>query len=310
MIVTLNDTTASKIGGAIVEARRTVGSGSGLVHTLICICDSSHFDAAFEAARDAARQHPSRLLMVVTTRSRKDKLDAEVHASEGTPGDVIVLRFSGAMAKRPASVILPLLLSDSPVIAWWPFSGPDNLASDPIGALADRRITDSAADKDPCKALIRRAAHLTEGGSDLCWARTTSWRALAAAALDQHPATVKFARVESAAGNAPAMLLAAWLGLRLGVPVERVTTDVPGISAIVMSTSGGDIEIRRRSGRYAVYRIPGEPARGVALDRREVQMLIGEELRRLGPDKVFTAVMAEIHDGAGRISLTNDRDES
>ena len=36
MIVTLNDTTASKIGGAIVEARRTVGSGSGLVHTLIC----------------------------------------------------------------------------------------------------------------------------------------------------------------------------------------------------------------------------------------------------------------------------------
>ena len=98
MIVTLNDTTASKIGGAIVEARRTVGSGSGLVHTLICICDSSHFDAAFEAARDAARQHPSRLLMVVTTRSRKDKLDAEVHAGEGTPGDVIVLRFSGAMA--------------------------------------------------------------------------------------------------------------------------------------------------------------------------------------------------------------------
>lgn len=257
MIVTLNDTTASKIGGAIVEARRTVGSGSGLVHTLICICDSSHFDAAFEAARDAARQHPSRLLMVVTTRSRKDKLDAEVHAGEGTPGDVIVLRFSGAMAKRPASVILPLLLSDSPVIAWWPFSGPDDLASDPIGALADRRITDSAADKDPCKALIRRAAHLTEGDSDLCWARTTSWRALAAAALDQHPATVKFARVESAAGNAPAMLLAAWLGLRLGVPVERVTTDAPGISAIVMSTSGGDIEIRRRSGRYAAYRIPG-----------------------------------------------------
>ena len=310
MIITLNDITASKIGAAIVEARRTVGSGSGLVHTLICICDSSHFDAAFEAARDAARQHPSRLLMVVTTRSRKDKLDAEVHAGEGTPGDIIVLRLSGAMAKRPASVILPLLLSDSPVIAWWPFTGPDNLAADPIGALADRRITDSAADKDPCKALIHRAAHLTEGDSDLCWARTTGWRALAAAALDQHPATVKSARVESAANNAPAMLLAAWLRLRLHVPVEQVTTDAPGICAIVMSTSGGDIEIRRRSGRYAVYRIPGEPARGVALDRREVQMLIGEELRRLGPDKVFTTVMTEIHDGAGHIWSMNNGGES
>ena len=310
MIITLNDTTASKIGAAIVEARRTVGSGSGLVHTLICICDSSHFDAAFDAARDAARQHPSRLLMVVTTRSRKDKLDAEVHAGEGTPGDVIVLRLSGAMAKRPASVILPLLLPDSPVIAWWPFSGPDDLASDPIGALADRRITDSAADKDPCKALTRRAAHLTEGDSDLCWARTTGWRALAAAALDQHPVTVKFARVESAADNAPAMLLAAWLGLRLGVQVERAASDAPGISAIIMATAGGDIEIRRRSGRYAVYRIPGEPARGVALDRRNVQMLIGEELRRLGPDDAFTTVMAEIHDGADRISSTSDEDGS
>ena len=310
MIVTLSDTTASTIGAAIVDARRTVGSGSGLVHTLICICDSSHFDAAFDAARDAARQHPSRLLMVVTTRSRKDKLDAEVHAGEGTPGDVIVLRLSGAMAKRPASVILPLLLPDSPVIAWWPFSGPDDLASDPIGALADRRITDSAADKDPCKALTRRAAHLTEGDSDLCWARTTGWRALAAAALDQHPVTVKFARVESAADNAPAMLLAAWLGLRLGVQVERAASDAPGISAIIMATAGGDIEIRRRSGRYAVYRIPGEPARGVALDRRNVQMLIGEELRRLGPDDAFTTVMAEIHDGADRISSTSDEDGS
>ena len=310
MIVTLSDTTASTIGAAIVDARRTVGSGSGLVHTLICICDSSHFDAAFDAARDAARQHPSRLLMVVTTRSRKDKLDAEVHAGEGTPGDVIVLRLSGAMAKRPASVILPLLLPDSPVIAWWPFSGPDDLASDPIGALADRRITDTTADKDPCKALTRRAAHLTEGDSDLCWARTTGWRALAAAALDQHPVTVKFARVESAADNAPAMLLAAWLGLRLGVQVERAASDAPGISAIIMATAGGDIEIRRRSGRYAVYRIPGEPARGVALDRRNVQMLIGEELRRLGPDDAFTTVMAEIHDGADRISSTSDEDGS
>ena len=122
-------------------------------------------------------------------------------------------------------------------------------------------------------------------------------------------ATVRAARVESAADNAPAMLLAAWLGLQLGVPVERVSTDAPGISAIVMSTSGGDIEIRRRSGRYAVYRIPGEPARGVALDRREVQMLIGEELRRLDSDEVFTAVMAEIHDGAGRVSSTSDGDE-
>lgn len=305
MIVTLNDTTASRIGATIVDARRRLGSGSGLVHTLVCLCDSAHFEAAFEIARDAARQHPSRLLMVVTTRSRKDRLDAEVHAGEGTPGDVIVLRVSGAVAKHPESVVLPLLLPDSPAIAWWPFDAPDDLASDPVGALAVRRITDSMAAKDPCRELLRRAAHLTPGDSDLSWARTTSWRALATAALDQHPATVHRARVEAAPGNAPAMLLAQWLAWRLDVPVERVESDAPGISTLVMTTSGGDIEIRRRSGRYAVYRIPGEPARGVALDRRSIKLLMGEELRRLDPDEIFGEVMAHLHRDSGRTSREN-----
>ena len=39
-------------------------------------------------------------------------------------------------------------------------------------------------------------------------------------------------------------------------------------------------------------------------------MLIGEELRRLGPDKVFTTVMTEIHDGAGHIWSMNNGGES
>jgi len=47
----------------------------------------------------------------------------------------------------------------------------------------------------------------------------------------------------------------------------------------------------------------------VALDRREIQMLIGEELRRLDSDEAFTAVMAEVHDGAGRVSSTSEGDE-
>ena len=41
--------------------------------------------------------------------------------------------------------MLPLLLPDSPVAIWWPTSAPADTAADPLGALAQRRITDSAA---------------------------------------------------------------------------------------------------------------------------------------------------------------------
>ena len=48
------------------------------------------------------------------------------------------------MIKHPDSVVLPLLLPDSPVVVWWPTEAPADPAEDPLGKLAQRRITDSA----------------------------------------------------------------------------------------------------------------------------------------------------------------------
>ncbi len=300
MIVTLNDTTAADINAALIETHRGIG-GSALVHTLITICDSSHYETVLTDAVDAAREHPARVLMVVHTKARGTRLDAEIQAGETTPGDVIVLRMSGDIAAHPDSVVLPLLLPDSPVIAWWPYDAPKDLASDSIGRLATRRISDSAADADPCEALRVRAAHMSPGDSDLCWARLTSWRALAAAALDQHPSLVHAARVEADPSNGPTSLLTAWLALKLGVPVAREDVRGPGgITSLALTTAAGDIEIRRINGRSAVYRIPGEPARGVALDRRSIGEVMAEELRRLDPDPVQAEVMEALRRGVGQ----------
>ena len=40
--------------------------------------------------------------------------------------------------KHPESVVLPLLLPDSPVAVWWPADHPPDPAEDPLGRLAQR----------------------------------------------------------------------------------------------------------------------------------------------------------------------------
>ena len=125
MIISLNDTTSAKISAGLLRARRSSGSpAQGMVLTLIIVCDESEYARAMEASMAAGREHPSRILLVVTAGGRIASLDAEVHIGEGTPGEVVVIRMRGAVAAHPASVIRPLLLPDSPVVIWWPGKAP------------------------------------------------------------------------------------------------------------------------------------------------------------------------------------------
>ena len=83
-------------------------------------------------------------------------------------------------------VVIPLLLPDTPIVVWWPYTAPVNPAEDPLGSIAQQRITDSQ--KDPLvDALYNRRNSYTDGDSDLAWARITPWRGVVASALDQPP---------------------------------------------------------------------------------------------------------------------------
>jgi len=89
MIIALDDTTSSKISSELLRARRTAGSpAQGMVLTMIIVCDESEYASAMEASMAAGREHPSRILLVVTAGGRNASLDAEVHIGEGTPGEV------------------------------------------------------------------------------------------------------------------------------------------------------------------------------------------------------------------------------
>ena len=64
----------------LLRARRRMGSpAQGMVLTLIVVCDESEYSSALEASMAAGREHPSRILLVVTAAGRHASLDAEVH---------------------------------------------------------------------------------------------------------------------------------------------------------------------------------------------------------------------------------------
>ncbi len=294
MIKTLKDTTTSDIQAAVTEARQRLGATSGLVFTLCVVADLRDFTSVLASCIEAGREHPSRIILVTDGTAKADRLDAEVHLGEDVPGEIIILRFQGELQHHRETVVLPLLLPDSPVLAWWPGTAPASLAEDPVGSLASRRISDSMRAADPIGALAVRAANLAAGDTDLTWTRLTPWRALLAASLDQIPAKVARVVVGAEQGNAAGVLLAAWLDDRLRCEVITEPTAGPGITSVVMTTHAGNISITRQDGKVAAFTAPDTPSRTVVLRRRSTSQLITEELRRLDADDILASAMARL----------------
>ncbi|MEU2116426.1 glucose-6-phosphate dehydrogenase assembly protein OpcA [Streptomyces sp. NPDC016459] len=299
MKIDLTDTDSSKINKAILQGRRAVGTpAAGVVLTLVVVTDEEHAYDSVRAANEASREHPSRILVVIKRHARSPRerhgtrLDAEVRlGTDAGSGETVLLRLHGELGARADSVVLPLLLPDAPIVVWWPVDAPDVPSRDPLGSLAQRRITDMYAVEDPLAALEIRAASYAPGDTDLAWTRLTPWRSMLAAALDQAPLTVTSAAVESEAENPSAELLARWFEVRLGVPVDRVVTDGPVVTAVRMGTADGEIRIDRPEGPVARLAIPGQPSRVLALKVRTTSELIAEELRRLDPDEAYAAAL-------------------
>jgi glucose-6-phosphate dehydrogenase assembly protein OpcA len=288
----LENTNASAIAAEFVRARTRAGSPAmGMVMTLIIVVPDSDAEAAMHAAQRASREHPGRVLGVILGDARgAPQVDATVAIGGGWGGETALIRLRGEVVRYAESVVLPLLLPDSPVAIWWPTDPPDDPADDPLGALAKRRITDSAAvNRGKSSEMLRQCQSYAPGNTDLSWTRLTPWRALLAAALDQHPIKVTRASVSAERISPSADLLVAWLNDRLKVPVERHTSDGPGITQVVMDTRQGPISIVREDGRLATFSSPDRPDRPVALKRREVPALLTEELRRLDEDDVYAA---------------------
>jgi len=297
MTVRLEDTSGSAVAAAIAAERHRMGSpATGMVLTLLILTDEEYQADATAAAVSAARQHPMRIVTLIPRPSKHEaRLDAEIAVGgDDGPGEVAVLRLRGQLAEHANSVAIPLLLSDTPVVAFWPEGAPLLPEDDPIGRHAQRRITDSASAEDVDRALADRAAGYRPGDSDLAWTRLTPWRSVLASALDQPNATITAASVAAEEGNASSVLLASWLHRRLKVPVTRSTSAGPGITEVRLTTEAGDIAVSRTDGVTAILSRPGVPDSRVALPRRDLAELLAEDLRRLDPDEVYVDVIGHL----------------
>jgi glucose-6-phosphate dehydrogenase assembly protein OpcA len=305
----LSDTTTTTISKTLVRLRNEVGAMAlGRVLTLVVVVDEQRASDAIEVANHASRQHPCRIIVVIAADRRgRKRLDAQIRlGGDAGASEIVVLRLYGPLAGHGPSVVVPLLLPDSPIVAWWPGEAPADVASDPIGVMAQRRITDAAEHGNPRQMLRRRAENYTPGDTDLAWTRITLWRGLLAAALDQPPYEPVSGAVVAGAPDSPSMeLMAAWLARRLKVPVNRVSTERgSGLCAIRLERRSGPIDLVRPGDRVATLSQPGQPDRRISLPRRNLEECLADELRRLDPDNLYADTVLKGLDGLGPIRLT------
>ena len=294
MIVDLPSTTTGAVAARLVRLRAETGSMAlSRVLTLIVVVDDEEAEAALEVANAATRQHPSRILVVVTgTKRGSARLDGQIRVGgDAGASEVVILRLFGPLASHGRAVVTPLLLADSPIVAWWPSGGPPKPSDDPIGVMAQRRVTDAARSTSSHRTVLRRLAEgYVDGDTDLAWSRVTLWRGLLAAALEQPPyEQVTSATVVAAQDSPSGELLAGWLAAKLRCPVSLARSrNRSGIISVRLERASGTIDlVRPHDGNTATLTQPGQPVRTIALAHRSDAECLSDELRRLDPDEVY-----------------------
>jgi len=238
---------------------------------------------AHEALRGLAEQLPSRAI-VIEVGKPGTPFDAAISANcrmlaagRATCYEVIEIRAPSDRLEALPSLLVPLELYDVPSFMWW--VGDVDFESAGFRRLtqsAERIIIDSSRFDAAPDALADFEAFL-EGdtictGTDLNWARSTSWRELIAQSFD-HPLTQglldRVQRVEigfDPSAEAQAMLIAGWLATRLNWSISEAT----------QSRNETTLRLRSRTGDVIVT-LTNTSAAGVGL--RSVRILAGSGSR-------------------------------
>jgi glucose-6-phosphate dehydrogenase assembly protein OpcA len=127
VIIDLPSTTTSAVNHKLVEIRARGGAVAlGRVLTLVIAADDdAKLEEAIDAANEASRQHPSRVIVVAKgARTAAPRIDGQIRiGGDAGASEVIVLRLYGPLANQGQSAVVPLLLPDAPIVTWWPSAG-------------------------------------------------------------------------------------------------------------------------------------------------------------------------------------------
>ena len=302
MIVELLDTTSTEIQKRLIRVREEGGAVAlGRVLTFLIHTSGSREEKVIEAANEASREHPMRIVVISETEEAEGstpRLDAEIRVGgDAGASEVVILRPTGQGENFLPGLVNGLLLPDAPVVTWWPNQCPACMADSDLGQISQRRILDSLEVGGGYGGLVAIAEGYRPGDTDLAWSRVTGWRTQLAATFDYLDIErVDGVRVVGMEGNPSAMLLAGWLGLALGQDVQLDSTEhrgIGGVSEVSLTTSNGEVKLTRLDERTVTLQVPNQPDFSLFLPRRGLASLLAEELRRLGPDKVYGEVLLD-----------------
>lgn len=298
MIITLEDTSTAEIAARLVDLREEGGVVTlGRVLTLVIIASGDEAEQAVVAANKASREHPCRVIVVDRAGGRTEPgMDAQIRiGAHAGASDVVILRPYDDASDAIDTLVMPLLLPDAPIVAWWPSTPPAVLGSDPLGAMAQRRISDVGECPEAIELLRSLADSYTAGDTDLSWARTTLWRGITAAALDEEKGPVTAVTVTGSAARPSTYLFAAWLAASLDLDVTlRPEPDSAVITGVELTLPGGQITLHRPEGSSVVtMNSPGQPEHQIAMPKRPLEDCLMEDLRRLDPDEIYRRALVE-----------------
>ena len=316
MIIDMPNTRTREISRKIDELHEERGeSATGRVLTLLISTNEDELEYSLELANAASREHPCRVIAISPSRKPVDtpekaepaddaddfensNLDAQVRfGADAGAGEIIVLHPRGGLVHHPDTLVIPLLVPDAPVVAWWPTEAPANPSKDLLGAMARSRITDALRSSNPYRTMSDLRRNWSPKNVDMSWTRLTVWRAMLATMLDQPPyLPISNARVTGPKDFLPMDLLAAWLRLKLNVPVT--VEDVPGAEAVTgvyLTRADGVLSLDRPSADegIAVISTPGQSPQTISVPTRTLEECLSEELRRLDPDEVYAEVITQ-----------------
>jgi hypothetical protein len=211
----------SQIERELGRLRAASGPGSSMqrtsVMTHIAWVPPDWVGAAHRVLAGLSERHPSRTIVLVPRPDEPDGLDANVSlvcfplADRSVCADVIELTLRGARAQSPASIVLPLLMTDLPVFCRWraqpPFGQP---TFEQVVDVVDRLVVDSGEWDELRYAELVDVFERT-AVTDIAWARTTPWRAL----LARYWPGIREQEIRVRGPLAEGTLLRAWLAARL-----------------------------------------------------------------------------------------------
>jgi glucose-6-phosphate dehydrogenase assembly protein OpcA len=225
-------------------------------------------DAAERVLDGLRERHPSRTVILVPRPGEESGIDADLSVrtfplgQRSIAGEVIELTLRGDRVQAPASLVLPLAISDLPVYVRWRGQPPFGETQwEQLVGITDRVIVDSSEWGELRYADLGQVFDEV-AVSDIAWARTGLWRVVLA---ERWPAIAK-QEIEIRGPRAEAALLRGWLVSRLG-------REVPPAEA------AGELAIR----------LDGEEVASPREEQLTPSDLLSAELDRLARDRVYEA---------------------